>query len=203
MRYILFFSLIICFSCKTNDSIEEVPLAALSILTIQNSDSGIYIYSLGSPINAVFGDRSTTDTLCTNRKSDPSLASRIKGNNSKAFVSYSSSDEIRDFPENYSLPVNLPIRAPNNVIIANNWRDFMDGDLAITMTAANIIRDSSVSRIWTFSNINGAFNSTFNCGAGTSTVGNGAYWNMSTLVYTMDVQLCTNTTSLELLCLSY
>lgn len=203
MRYLLIISLIISINCNTKDSNEEVPLAALSILTIQNSASSIYIYSLGSPTNAAFGNRSTTDTLCTNRKADPSLASRITGSNTKAFVSYSSTDEIRGFPETYSLPVNLPIRAPNNVIIANNWRDFMDGDLAITLMAANIIRDPSVVRIWTFSTLNGAINNSFNCGAGTSTTGNGAYWNMSNLVYISDVQLCNQATSIELLCLSY
>lgn len=203
MRYILILSLIFSFVCNTKNSDEDMPLAALAILTTQNLASSIYIYSLGSPLNAAFGNRSTTDTLCANRKSYPTLASRKTGSSAKAFVSYSSSDEIRGFPESYSIPVNIPIRAPNNVIIASNWRDFLDGGLAITLMAANVIRDPTIVRIWTFSTLNGAVNNTLNCGAGTSTVGNGAYWNMSNLIYTSDVQVCSNASSIELLCLSF
>lgn len=203
MRIIISLVLILLSNCnpKSKNSDDRISLAGLSLLT--SSSSNIYLYSTGAPINGAFGNRTTADALCVNRKNDPSISSRVFGLNTKAFVSYSSSDEIRGIPESYNLPTNFPIRSPNNIIIADNWKDFLNGDLTITLMAANVIRDPAVVRIWTFSTVNGAFNSTNNCSSGLSTAGNGAQWNMSALSYTMDSLACNNATVAELLCLSY
>jgi hypothetical protein len=207
MRTIAILLLIFISNCSrnSNDSSEnDLIVAALAVASQQQSlPTSIYIYSIGNPINGAFGNRAAADSLCENRKNNSTLSAKLTGKNSRAFISLSSSDEIRGFPESYGLPVTIPIKAPNGVIVAENWRDFLDGNLAISLVAANVIRDPNVTRIWTFSNLNGAFNNSNNCSSGSSTVGNGTLWEISSLSYTLDTQLCSNSTAVELLCFNF
>ncbi|WP_411822399.1 hypothetical protein [Leptospira sp. 'Mane'] len=140
------------------------------------------------------------DGLCAARKVE--LGMRVIGATTKAFVSYSSTDEIRNFPELYNLPVQIPIRAPNGIVIADHWRDFMDGTIAISLVTANVTRSYNTTRFWTFSALWGSYDAASNCSNGTSTAGFGQTWDINPTIGISNIS-CSNVANSELMCLTY
>lgn len=76
------------------------------------------------------GGRSGADALCG------SPPSGVTGGH--ALVSIGASDEIRDMPTTYSLPTDRIIVGPNEVKIADNWADLLDGTIDVTLATAGI-----------------------------------------------------------------
>ena len=100
-----------------------------------------------------FGGRSGLDTHCQNNK-----PSGLTHANTRALISVSTTDEIRDMPSNYSVPTSKPIEGTNGVSIANNWADLLDGSIANTLQAAGFTFVTNISDFhWANSNGDGSF----------------------------------------------
>lgn len=76
------------------------------------------------------GPRSTADAFCT--------GSQVGYANHHALLAYSVADNIANMPTNFGVPTNLPIKSPNGTLIANNWTDLLDGNIATTLNAAGV-----------------------------------------------------------------
>ena len=72
--------------------------------------------------NGNMGGRTGVDNICKNII-DTELINMFNNSctNIRAFISVSSTDEIRDFPTIYSVPTNVKVRSENGRLIANNW----------------------------------------------------------------------------------
>ena len=95
-------------------------------------------------------------------------------NINRAFLSINSYDEIRDMPENYSVPTSLPIYVIKRdgsfkAKIANNLADLLDGTIEQTLYNASLYEIDYFW--WSFSNGNGSIG--YDCPlTGTGTKGN-------------------------------
>ena len=72
--------------------------------------------------NGNMGGRTGVDNICKSII-DTELINMFNNSctNIRAFISVSSTDEIRDFPTIYSVPTNVKVRSENGRLIANNW----------------------------------------------------------------------------------
>ncbi len=108
-------------------------------------------------IAASLGDvRSAADALCA--------AEKPAGyTNARALISVQDSDEIRDMPGNYNVPVGREIRSKSDQIIADTWNELLDGDIEIELENAGM----NVSAWYSGSNSDGSLSSN-NCSNWTS-----------------------------------
>jgi hypothetical protein len=67
------------------------------------------------------GGRSGADNLCTISAARPAGLARVR-----AFLSISSTDQIKDFPTLYGLPTSLPITSPVGTVIGPNFPDLFN-----------------------------------------------------------------------------
>jgi hypothetical protein len=120
------------------------------------------LYDLGNTHNGNVGGRAGGDNLCANSPNKPAGYSHYR-----LFVSVSAADEIRDMPDNYSVPTNLAIRSTNGTLLANNWADLLDGSINASLSNAGVIDQSNW---WTGSNADGSLGGG-NCSGWTSSGG--------------------------------
>ena len=68
------------------------------------------------------GGRTGADNICKSII-DTELINMFNNScsNVRAFISVSSSDEIRDFPTIYSVPTNVKVRSQYGMLISNDW----------------------------------------------------------------------------------
>lgn len=76
----------------------------------------------------------------------------------RAFISVNVNDEIQDMPTTYSVPTTIPIKGTNDVTIADNWADLLDGSIDNQLRNADIGRSTGTSW-WSGSLSNGAVSS--------------------------------------------
>ena len=79
--------------------------------------------------------------------------------NVRAFIGISGTDSIKNFPANFGLPVNWPIKGPGGAIIGYNWADLFDGSINATLVNAGIVSKIAVisSSWWSGANADGSF----------------------------------------------
>lgn len=117
------------------------------------------------------GDRAGADALCDADGNKPS----VPGGTTRAFISISASDEIRDMPASYGIATNEIIyRSDGTTQIASNYAALLDTSSTSLVNAI----DTSPQFIWTFSDDTGALDAN-NCSGGASTAGNGFRGNVS------------------------
>lgn len=88
----------------------------------------------------------------------------------RAVISLSTTDTIANMPDNYGVPTNMPINAPNNVVLAPDWNAQLAG--AGSSLAPHVI--AAGNNWWSFSAAGGGYDSFANCAGGTGS-GNGRY----------------------------
>ncbi len=91
--------------------------------------------------------------------------------NVRAFISVSSSDEIRDMPSVYNVPVTREVVGPNGAKVGDDWYDLFNGDIDQSLQAAGVLIDALYW--YSGSNADGSLNSS-NCTAWTDN-GTGHY----------------------------
>lgn len=96
----------------------------------------VYIFESTQWHNGDLGGRSGADSVCTVEVLNyPGLpTSKVKG-----FLSFSATDEIRDMPMNYGVPIDNWIVGPTRKKIASNWADLLDGNLEMSLFDAEIM----------------------------------------------------------------
>lgn len=88
----------------------------------------------GGGISGAIGGRSGADVLCGQAAQ---TTNGIPANaTTRAFLTFSAGDEIRDFPSLYGVPTNRPVTGPNWNVIANDWADLLDGTIDQSLVAA-------------------------------------------------------------------
>ena len=91
----------------------------------QPSSEPIILYDAGRAYPGNLGGRSGADNICRNSPNKPRDRSNVR-----AFISVDEYDEIRDMPANYAVPINVQIIGPNGNLLAENWADLLDGQVA-------------------------------------------------------------------------
>ncbi len=128
-----FIPLVIYFPPTATEESEPEPTAAPTsnlTLTYVPAPSYMTLY-FGDTSTGNIGPRSSADSLC--------IANLPFGySNYHAFLGYSASDSISNFPTNYGVPINTPIQSVTNTIIANDWADLMDGSIAVALDVAGV-----------------------------------------------------------------
>jgi len=95
-------------------------------LTTPTLQSRLVLFD-GGGISGPIGGRSGADVLCGQAAQ---MATGIPLNaTTRAFLSFSASDEIRDFPTLYGVPTDRPVTGPNWNVIADDWADLLDGTI--------------------------------------------------------------------------
>ena len=100
-----------------------------------NTPDANYLFATTTDIAANFGDRTAADDICettqTTSYSDLECTGGIH-----AFISYSTTDEVADFPTLYGVDETLPIldATNSNTQIADNWADLLDGTIDAALT---------------------------------------------------------------------
>ncbi|MEZ4814971.1 MAG: hypothetical protein R3A80_07180 [Bdellovibrionota bacterium] len=114
----VFFTGFFIVSCNSSGSNTSSSLTTPPLL----------IFDAGQ-MNADFGvgGRSAADTLCQN--AFDLLSGTFTQTEVRAFVSFSGIDSIADMPDNYDIPTDQEIYAPNGTKMADGWDDFLTGNL--------------------------------------------------------------------------
>jgi hypothetical protein len=81
----------------------------------------------GGGISGPIGGRSGADVLCG--QAAQTTAGIPVSATTRAFLSFSAGDEIRDFPTLYGVPTDRPVTGPNWNVIADDWADLLDGSI--------------------------------------------------------------------------
>jgi hypothetical protein len=121
-------------SCNsnTNDKTEELlPLFLLS--------SKLILFNAGTHDGNLKGAtadaRTGADGICTASANKPAHATNVH-----AFISISSTDQIKDMPANYGYPNNAAVYGPDGTfLIWNNWADMLDGSAHNTLSSASVL----------------------------------------------------------------
>jgi hypothetical protein len=137
------------------------------------SDSLIYgktivFYVTTTLYNGNLGGRSGADEKCVLAKKNWLLT--MGKTNVRAFMSISSTDEIRDMVSNYTVPSTAPIISPLGTTISDNISDFLDGDIS-KMISKHFIKDSIAQYAYTGSTSSGSLN-LYHCANWTAASGN-------------------------------
>ena len=137
------------------------------------SDSKIYgktivFYVTTTLYNGNLGGRSGADAKCVLAKKNWLLT--MGKTNVRAFMSISSTDEIRDMVSNYTVPSTAPIISPLGTTISDNISDFLDGDIS-KMISKHFIKDSIAQYAYTGSTSSGELN-LYHCANWTAASGN-------------------------------
>jgi hypothetical protein len=137
-------------------------LAAAPVPVAPQAPLILYEESAGNR-NGNLSGRSGADALCLASANRP--AGYI---NFRAFISVDANDEIRDMPGNYGVPTNVPIQSLGGTVIANDWADLLDGNIAVSLLNAGVLTGSP--DWWSGSNDDGSLNAS-NCVGWTSAAG--------------------------------
>lgn len=125
----------------------------------------------------VVTNRSIVDSYCN-------LATTLGCSINRAFLSLTTTDEIRDMPTNYGVPTNLPVYGIKRdgtckTQIANNWADLLDGSILASMYAATCNEVNTA--YWTYETPTGGTTDSYTCtgSAGTGYRGIPTYTSIS------------------------
>jgi hypothetical protein len=149
-------------------SASKITSGVFDNSTIPKPANHITIFSrkLTTGQDGNIGGRSGADAICNEIK-DSELINIFNNScsNVRALISVSSSDEIRDFPDIYSVPTNVKVRSQNGMLISDNWSGLfatadgghpsgLHGNLS---DLVGIYKDSSTegARVWTGSSSTG------------------------------------------------
>ncbi len=121
------------------------------------------------------------------------------------FLSFSSSDEIRDMPANFSIPTTFRVESANSTKIADNWTDLLDGSIDTSLSSAGVLPSSTYW--WTGSRSAGDVNPIDTCsswstnGPLTGTTGSSGSTSTQWIFFNLSEDCFFS--SLYLLCLAY
>jgi len=169
------------------------------------SDSKIYgktivFYVTTTLYNGNLGGRSGADAKCVLAKKNWLLT--MGKTNVRAFMSISSTDEIRDMVSNYTVPSTAPIISPLGTTISDNISDFLDGNISKTIRT-HFIKDSITQFSYTGSIANGSL-SLYHCENWASTSGNGMKGDFdSTSLFLSDGTAPNCNSSLPITCIAF
>jgi hypothetical protein len=57
----------------------------------------------------------------------------------RALISVSVSDEIRDMPGNYGVPIDRPITSHHGLAVSNNWAELLDGSIDQNLASSGVL----------------------------------------------------------------
>ena len=89
----------------------------------------------GDPASGALGGRAGADALCAAAR--PALSHAPAS--SVAFISVAADDEIRDLPGGKGFATDVPIVGPTGKVIATEWADLLDGTIARSLSAADVL----------------------------------------------------------------
>ncbi len=138
---------------------EPKPTAKAGVIATCTPDS-MTLFATSSAVTGGFGGRTQADSLCETGKTTLGLTcTKVR-----AFLSVTSSDEIRDMPSVYAVPTDRKIvYQSTGAVLAQDWASLLDG---------NIENAVSVDW-WSGSNSSGA--ATFTCVGWTDALDSGQY----------------------------
>lgn len=120
---------------------QDFEFQFLNATTIVVYGAGLYNGNLGGRLGA--------DLICETEK-----PGSVQHANVRAFIGVSGLDEIQDFAILTALDTTLPVRSINTMTVANDWADFVDNDVDVSMQAASVT-SNGVSH-WSGSFANGS-----------------------------------------------
>lgn len=161
----------------------------------------IYMYAAGTRTGNLVSQvtssaRKDLDAICSSANPE------IICSNTRAFISISDNDCIKNFPVNYNVPVKGDIISSTGNIIGYSWADILDGSVKMSLQSAEISSESW----WSGSNEDGSFNNANTCNKWTD--GTNGYQGLTGQHNEIDSNWITNTSrncnnSLELLCICW
>jgi hypothetical protein len=184
---------------KNTDAIDAALLGGLA--AAQYLRKRIVLYSSPPTLNGGHGGRAGADSKCQRLITQPTVG-LIQA---RAFLSVNAADEIRDFPQLYGVPTNLPIESAGGTVIAGNWTELLSGSIRASLRSAGVV---SSSAWWSGSNADGslaaptcnAWSSAAFTDAGTtgSSDATGTAWMKGNAPF-----VCSNTVDVSLLCIAF
>jgi hypothetical protein len=94
----------------------------------------VILFDGGAHDGLNFGGRLGLDQHCAAAK----LAQSIPGSSTHALISVSATDELRDMPSLYGLPIDRAFVGPTGKKVADDFADLLDGSLDQSLTSADV-----------------------------------------------------------------
>ena len=118
--------------------------------------TAVYIFHSGEGFN---GDLLTAGGMATVRAGidaicESALPADHVCTDVHAMLTINDADEIRDMPDNYALPQDLPIQSLSGEVIDNDWAELLSGDIDQSLMSAEVF--DSAQEYWTGSNGDGS-----------------------------------------------
>lgn len=154
---ILLVSAVLIFGCGSTSDNTDVPTLPTKI----------YLFRSEYTVSGNMGGRVGADALVAASSHKPTGSYTIH-----AFISVSSTDDIKSMPTNYGFPNNVPIvSVSGNAPVADNWADLLDGDLDLALMdlAVGVLPSGKSPSWWSGSNFDGTVSQ--NCTGWTDDLG--------------------------------
>jgi hypothetical protein len=102
------------------------------------SSSGPWVYLFnGGSSGTSFGGRTGADAMCANAAAKLDAGAPFA--HVRAFLGVSDSDEIRDMPTNYGVPVDRPVGSVSGVEVASDWSALLGGTITHSLSNAGVL----------------------------------------------------------------
>jgi len=137
----------------------------LKTLNLQFVDTPIVLYRAAG-WQGNLGGRSGVDSKCRGWYGTMANATH------RGFISIDATDEIRDMPVNYGIPVDVPVVDPSGTLIANSWFDLLSGALAADLSS--LFDPPQGFSWWSGSNADGSLGDNCSGWTSNSSVDNGS-----------------------------
>ena len=144
-----------------NVSSMAINYDGIFLFTTYAADTADYASNPGSSTSkGGFGGRTQADNFCNNWKFK--IVNRLNTcSNVRALISISGSDEVRDMPTNYSVPLDKPVFNDRGLILSENFTELISGNtLPFRLTGTHeLLSHSSYTAYWTGTSSGGSLNS--------------------------------------------
>ncbi len=95
----------------------------------------LYVFDGGTEPGAI-GGREGADVMCYQAaQANPNVPDGVM---TRALISVNGSDEVRDMPSKYGVPIDRKIVGPTGIKIVDNWADLLDGSLDQSLFLAGV-----------------------------------------------------------------
>ena len=158
-----------------NGNLDDSNISSLSSSKI--TKDGIFFYTTQYPNSNYFpsslptstttgniGGRTAADSICNNFKIISLRGNKNSCSNVRALISFSSSDEVRDMPSNYSVPLDKPVFNDRGMLLSDNFTELISGNVLYSYMSgtAEYYEGGTQNSYWVGTSSGGALDST-NC----------------------------------------
>lgn len=114
--------------------------------TESETSSSVFLFSTGTVSGTSANNRGAADAACNGARVTFNFPENSCAN-VRVLASYSAVDSFGNMAAAYGIPTARAVRGPTGILVANDWSDLTDGNIAATLASTGV----AASSYWTFS----------------------------------------------------